>query len=476
MLPGEEWRVERLFRVTRELVSKLLSSSANTGRRLQSNLMPPAGDGSVAWANPQVVSAVLLGAITLLLFVRFGGPSKVSPRRIVRRLRRRAPSRHVVKRQLLFNRPPIFRERHARGLRRPSSDFVSARDLLDARLERMVGLGGIKSHLRALLDTLEMDQRRCASMPGYVSRRGCMHCVFLGNPGTGKTAMAELVACVLCEMGVLRRGHLVVAKKADLLGRYSNHVSRNTRAIIESALGGVLLLDEAYALLQGEADLGREVLNVLVDLCYAHRDDLVVILAGYTDTMADLFEANPGLASRFPHKFAFPDYAADELYLIARHMLRDANFTVADDAAAAALAAMVSPVVLEAPCGNARSVENRIAAAITAQSTRLKSGAHGAPLDETNLFALTAADFRAACDGADRSTAVLALAAQHGHEQQGQLELELQQQRQPTRRLSPVSEDRDRAFGAHSEVVSEDECAPSPALLSPGSSITSPSG
>ena len=470
MLPGEEWRVERLFRATHEFVSKLLSNSANTGRRLQSNLMPPAGDGSVAWANPQVVSAVLLGAITLLLFVRFGGPSKVSPRRIVRivrRLRRRAPGRHLVKRQLLFNRPPIFRERHARGLRRPSSDFDSARDVLDARLDRMVGLGGIKSHLRALLDTLEMDQRRCATMPGYVSRRGCMHCVFLGNPGTGKTAMAELVACVLCEMGVLRRGHLVVAKKADLLGRYSNHVSRNTRAIIESALGGVLLLDEAYALLQGEADLGREVLNVLVDLCYAHRDDLVVILAGYTDTMADLFEANPGLASRFPHKFAFPDYAADELYLIARTMLRAANFTLADDAAAAALAAMVSPVVLEAPCGNARSVENRIAAAITAQSTRLKSGAHGGALDETNLFALTAADFRAACDGADRSTAVLALAAQEG-------QLELEQQRQTPRRLSPVSEDRDRASEAQSEVVSGDECAPSPALLTPGSPITSP--
>ena len=160
--------------------------------------------------------------------------------------------------------------------------------------------------------------------------------VFLGNPGTGKTAVAQLVACVLAEIGVLRKGHLVVAKKADLLGRYSNHVSRNTRAIVESAIGGVLLLDEAYALLQGEAELGREVLNVLVDLCYAHKDDLVVIPAG-THTMADLFEANPGLASRFPHKFAFDDYTVDELYSIANGMLVQASFVCADEEARNAL-------------------------------------------------------------------------------------------------------------------------------------------
>ena len=127
MLPGEEWRVERLFRATHEFVSKLLSNSANTGRRLQSNLMPPAGDGSVAWANPQVVSAVLLGAITLLLFVRFGGPSKVSPRRIVRivrRLRRRAPGRHV-------GRQPL-----ARGLQRVRI-AVDADEMAAVRRERL---------------------------------------------------------------------------------------------------------------------------------------------------------------------------------------------------------------------------------------------------------------------------------------------------------------------------------------------------
>ena len=160
------------------------------------------------------------------------------------------------KRQLLFNRPPIFRNHHQNRTRAQSSDFSGAREILEARLDQMVGLAGIKAHLTALLDTLEMDERRRSTMPEYLAPRGCMHMVFLGNPGTGKTAVAQLVACVLSEIGVLRKGHLVVAKKADLLGRYSNHGSRNTRAVVESALGGVLLLDEAYALLQGEVDLG----------------------------------------------------------------------------------------------------------------------------------------------------------------------------------------------------------------------------
>lgn len=293
MLPGEEFAIERWYRSGRDLVSSLATSSASTGSKIKSTLTPPSGDGAVWWCNPQAVSALLLGLITLLLLLRFGGDAKAAPRKIVRRFRRRT-TRPIKQKKLLFNRPPIFRLNGPQGRllfnrpplirgmreRRVSSDYASARDLVTQHLSTMVGLGGIKQHLASLLDTLEMDQRRSAQMPGYTATRACMHMVFLGNPGTGKTAVAQLVARVLSEIGVLRTGQLVVAKKADLLGRYSNHVSRNTRAMVESALGGVLLLDEAYALLQGEAELGREVLNVLVDLCYAYRGDLVVILAG----------------------------------------------------------------------------------------------------------------------------------------------------------------------------------------------------
>ena len=465
LLPGEEFAIERFFRHASTSLSDLFDAAHEFWAPL---FTPPHADGARWYCNPEIVSAIIIGAMLLLLALRFGGGfAKAAPRRIAKLVRRRR-LRHppvVRPRQLLFNRPPLFRHDGkllfnrppifkrdgkllfnrrpilANGVRRGLANgvarfrgrrggpdyFTSAREILDARLEPMVGLHSIKSHLSALLDTLEMEQRRCQSSADYVARRGCMHMVFLGNPGTGKTAVAQLVACVLAEIGVLRKGHLVVAKKADLLGRYSNHVSRNTRAIVESAIGGVLLLDEAYALLQGEAELGREVLNVLVDLCYAHKDDLVVILAGYTHTMADLFEANPGLASRFPHKFAFDDYTVEELYSIANGMLVQASFVCADEEARNALKRLVTPIACENPCGNARSVENRIAAAITAQSSRLRyeqqqrrrqqqGGGEPPPTERehsgdersaADLFELTSADFDEAREVADRASAVL---------------------------------------------------------------------
>ena len=225
--------------------------------------MPPT-DGARWYADPQTVSNLFLAIIAVLMIFqhvdfflhfrerRFGSLVRESPlhlrrrsRALVRGLRRRLPRRQP--------RQPIV--------------FSRARATLEAKLSTMVGLDEVKAHLSNMLDTLEMDARRCAQMPGFVTQRGCMHMVFLGNPGTGKTAVANLVAVLLKEMGLLRRGHLVVAKKSDLLGRYSNHVARNTRAVIRSAIGGVLLIDEAYALLQGEVDLGRECLNVLVDMC-----------------------------------------------------------------------------------------------------------------------------------------------------------------------------------------------------------------
>ena len=290
----------------------------------QSSFRMPNGDGAKWYADPQLVSNILLGVIAVLmltqyvdffLHLRSRGTFDRGGYESPLRLRQRSTALVRVLRHKMPRRP------------RQQVDFARARATLEAKLSTMVGLEEVKAHLSALLDTLEMDARRCAHTPGFVTQRGCMHMVFLGNPGTGKTAVANLVAVLLKEMGLLRRGHLVVAKKSDLLGRYSNHVARNTRAVIRSAIGGVLLIDEAYALLQGEVDLGRECLNVLVDMCCdaapeaptfpdpaaspppplygrtstltarlcaaarargvdAHRDDLVVVLAGYSESMA----------------------------------------------------------------------------------------------------------------------------------------------------------------------------------------------
>ena len=223
-------------------------AALEAGRSAGERLSPPAGDGAAWWANPQVVNVILLAIITLLVALSFGAQAQSAPRRIaygLRRFRDRQRHRRSLRapKQLFLGRRPILRGA-ARRLQSHGALHAEARSMMEARLDAMVGLVSIKRHLIALLDCLEMDERRRASMPSFTTQRGCMHMVFLGNPGTGKTAVAQLVACVLRELGVLRHGHLVVAKKADLLGRYSNHVSRNTRAMVESALGGVLFIDE----------------------------------------------------------------------------------------------------------------------------------------------------------------------------------------------------------------------------------------
>lgn len=153
-----------------------------------------------------------------------------------------------------------------------------------------------------------------------------------------------------------------------------------------------------------------QVLNVLVDLCYTYKDDLVVVLAGYTHAMSDLFEGNAGLASRFPHKFHFADYDASELEQIARRMLDAAFFRLRDADAAAALERLVQPITRERPCGNARSVENRIATAILCQSQRLRKDStlsNAAGTDQTALFELKAEDLDSAAEIAGRASAVL---------------------------------------------------------------------
>lgn len=284
MLPGEEFMVERWYN------NALLSwhNSALNFRDSRSWLLPPHGDGSNWWFNPQVVSTILLSVIAILLGARFGSEAKSAPRRIARRIRK-AGSRikPLVLRPREVSHTAVLRGKRAlRRFTQPreeraADDFVDARALLETRLDSMVGLATIKAHLQSLLDVLEMNERRRARLPQFdTAERGCMHMVFCGNPGTGKTAVATLIACVLREIGVLRKGHLVVAKKADLLGRYSNHVAQNTRHIVQQAIGGVLFIDEAYNLLQGEVELGREVINVIVDMCYTHKDDLVISTCG----------------------------------------------------------------------------------------------------------------------------------------------------------------------------------------------------
>ena len=193
--------------------------------------------------------------------------------------------------------------------------YTGAVDEIKRELDELVGLAPVKEYVFGLADNIQVQQRRAAA--GFKTASLSMHMIFTGNPGTGKTTIARLVARYLKAIGALKGGQLIEVSRGDLVGRYTGHTAPLTNSVIESALGGVLFIDEAYSLYRGEQDsFGLEAIDTLVKGMEDHRDELVVILAGYTKEMETFLTANSGLASRFPNKIEFPDYTAAELDLI----------------------------------------------------------------------------------------------------------------------------------------------------------------
>ncbi|HEX2038943.1 MAG TPA: AAA family ATPase [Acidimicrobiales bacterium] len=238
-----------------------------------------------------------------------------------------------------------------------------------AELNGLVGLAGVKAEVKLVADLLTVQKlRKERGLPVVETSR---HLVFTGNPGTGKTTVARLVAQIYRTLGVVEKGHLVETDRSHLVAGYVGQTATRTREVVEKALGGVLLIDEAYALAQGDdKDFGHEAIATLVKLMEDHRHDLVVIAAGYPDEMRELIESNPGLRSRFPKTIAFPDYTDEELLAIFRSMCKAAAYTCAlecDEAVLAFFAAQPR----DKGFGNARLARNLFEASVARHASRV---------------------------------------------------------------------------------------------------------
>ena len=249
--------------------------------------------------------------------------------------------------------------------------YTGALDAIRAEINELVGLAPVKEYVFGLADNLQVQQRRAAA--GLKTASLSMHMIFTGNPGTGKTTIARLVAKYLKAIGALKGGQLVEVTRADLVGRYTGHTAPLTNSVIESALGGVLFIDEAYSLYRGEQDsFGLEAIDTLVKGMEDHRDELVVILAGYTKEMETFLTANSGLASRFPNRIEFPDYTAVELLQITQVLAKNKGYTLAEACTEPLLGYYARWQEADArTAGNGRLARNTLEKAIFHQSRRL---------------------------------------------------------------------------------------------------------
>jgi probable Rubsico expression protein CbbX len=263
--------------------------------------------------------------------------------------------------------------------------------LLEQLDREFVGVAPVKDRVREIAALLLIDRLR--GRYALSAPRPSLHMSFTGSPGTGKTTMAMRTGELLAELGYLRKGHLVTATRDDLVGQYVGHTAPKTKEVLKRAMGGVLLIDEAYYLYrpENERDYGQEAVEILLQFMEAHRDDLVVILAGYADRMDAFFRSNPGMASRIGHHIDFPDFSLGDLMQIAERMLAEQEYRLTPPAAEA-FREYIGRRMRQPRFSNARSVRNAIDRLRLRQAGRLVAA--GGQVGRTDLVEISEADVR----------------------------------------------------------------------------------
>ncbi|WP_076347832.1 AAA family ATPase [Alicyclobacillus vulcanalis] len=259
----------------------------------------------------------------------------------------------------------------AHGPSAPPIDKRRIHELL-RELDDLVGLEEVKRIVREIFALVYVQRLRQEHR--LKADPTVLHMIFYGNPGTGKTTVARILARMFHECGLLEKGHLVEVERADLVGEYIGHTAQKTREQIQKALGGVLFIDEAYSLARGgDKDFGREAIDCLVKAMEDHKHELIVILAGYEREMKWFLSTNPGLPSRFPIQVRFPDYGVEQLAQIAKKTLTTRDYRMTAEAEWA-LRTVLQNALREPrlePFSNARYVRNLVEKAIRRQAVRL---------------------------------------------------------------------------------------------------------
>ncbi|GIP32587.1 AAA family ATPase [Paenibacillus sp. J2TS4] len=253
---------------------------------------------------------------------------------------------------------------------RSVSEVDPYKEILD-ELHQMIGLEKVKKLVYEIFAFIKINQLRVKA--GLKTNPQVYHMIFNGNPGTGKTTVARILARLFQKLEVLSKGHLVEADRGDLVGEYIGHTAQKTRELVKKSLGGVLFIDEAYSLARGgEKDFGKEAIDTLVKMMEDNRNDFILILAGYPLEMETFLSMNPGLPSRFPVHLDFADYTVEELIRIAHQMVKEREYELSE----ASEHKLITELIQEKEqnlmnFSNARFVRNVIEKSIRNQAVRL---------------------------------------------------------------------------------------------------------